>query len=101
MPEEPKVLMNKVPVKGGEGPWSVSFGGKTLSVPSRWSVSCYATYKAYGVNHVVRGGQRSAYRSSDLVVNTSGAIFTTGVGGKKASYSNKVHGIRVALTVDE
>ena len=64
---------------------------------------------------MIRGNSsRVALRSSGLNINTTGAIFTSGVilkapngtGGtftstKKATYTNPVAGIRVALTVEE
>lgn len=98
-------VMSNVYVCGGEGAWSEKFEGITFTCPSSWSISCYATYNAWGIKRVVRGlSPRSASRQASAVnLNTSGTIFSTGLTGKatkKASYSNPTYGVRVAVTVD-
>lgn len=100
---------------------TITLGGNTTTLPSTgysgvgWYCFYYVTYVANGVRRVTRGGEsRIASRSSGLNINTTGAIFTSGVvlkgpngtGGtftktKKATYTNPVAGIRVALTVEE
>lgn len=71
----------------------------------------YLGYTGRASKRVIRGGNsRAAYRTSATSVNTSGTIFTTGVivgvteatgSSVKVSYTNPLHGVRVALTVDE
>lgn len=93
----------------------VNFSGSDFNVPSLGGYTYfYLTYVANGVRRVIRGVEsRVASRSSALNINTTGAIFTSGVkltvnngygtltSIKKAAYTNPVAGIRVALTVEE
>ena len=88
----------------------VVFDGKTYFTytngnPNQYDC-LYVGYTGYQSTRVVRGGGvRAAYRTSATSMNTSGAIFGTGVKAgnavKKAAFTNPKHGVRVALTVDE
>lgn len=74
------------------------------------AVLCFE-YTGRASKRVIRGGNsRAAYRTSATSVNTNGTIFSTGVivgateatgSSVKVSYTNPLHGVRVALTVDE
>lgn len=101
----------------GRAQYRVVFNGKTYFTYTNENGNqndvLVVSYLGYNSTRVVRGGNvRAAYRTSATSMNTSGAIFTTGVLAvnvsnektaltKKAAFTNPTHGIRVALTVAE
>lgn len=112
-----KLLDSQSEALSGRAQYRVVFNGKTYFTYTNENGNqndvLVVSYLGYNSTRVVRGGNvRAAYRTSATSMNTSGAIFTTGVLAvnvsnektaltKKAAFTNPTHGIRVALTVAE